>query len=146
MRKLFFLLLLSAGLASCDTAHRLLVDDHQEKRITCECGTIVIMGASIINDYISVIFEGSFTVNPNSLIIKKNTKTIQANLYLNGNPIDSHKPFAVRDKDKLSIHISDILPMHLGKTGILNLCPSNFIMCNEKPLITDTIRFTYKSK
>jgi len=142
-------IIMTGCFASCDMSYPLLVDGHQERRVSCDCGSVVLKGWSAISDCIEVNLEGDFTVNPDSLRFKhpvKITKDAQPYFYQNDRPVDSHQPFQVTGTNKLRISLSVDLPLHWGRTGTIELLPSDFILCDGKPVITDTIRFACKPR
>ena len=59
--------------------------------------------------------------------------------------IDNYRPFTIQGKKQLRIRISADLPLHWRRHATMNLLPSEFILCNGNPVLTDTISFNYKN-
>ncbi|MBR1448474.1 MAG: hypothetical protein IJ588_07005 [Prevotella sp.] len=132
---------------SCEASYHLLVDGKPNQEIAVDCGKVVITGFSALSDRIEMSLDGDFWVNPDSLAVVHRLERISpenTTLYLNNSPIDDSHPFPAHGKNQLCIRVSLELPLHYGKTGAMQLLPSKFVLCNDKPVISDTICFMYK--
>ena len=136
-------------ITSCDTAYPLLVDGNPEKQLSCDRGRVVLRGSSSLSDVVAMDCDGYFTVQLDSLIIKhprKYSKDVQVFFYLNDSLIDNQQSFQLSGKNRLSVRLIADYPLHYGRTGAIELLPSDFILCGGNPIITDTIRFEKKAK
>ena len=146
--KKFFILIILGLLASCDISYTLLVDKKTKHVISSDCGSIVITGRSSLSDWIKLDFCGDFLVLPNSMKLRD---SLDSTLYsgftfiLEDSLIDNYRPFTIQGKKQLRIRISADLPLHWRRHATMNLLPSEFILCNGNPVLTDTISFNYKN-
>jgi len=58
----------------------------------------------------------------------------------------NQQSFQLSGKNRLSVRLIADYPLHYGRTGAIELLPSDFILCGGNPIITDTIRFEKKQK
>lgn len=136
-------------ITSCDMAYSLLVDGNPEKQLPCNSGSVVLRGSSSLSDVVVMDLDGNFTVQLDSLNIKhprKFTKDVQVFFYRNDSLIENQRSFQMSGKNKLSIRLIADFPLHYGRTGAIELLPSDFILSGGNPLITDTVRFENKLK
>lgn len=136
-------------LVSCDISTRLQVNGSPEHCIVNDCGDIIIAGMAFEPDRISFVCDGNFCIYGDSLKLKKNGLNVPIstiNFYLNNDKYKDWHRISINGKNKLEIHISQDPSLNYGKTGFIELLPSDFIQCNGKPVITDTIHFACKSK
>lgn len=136
-------------ITSCDPAFKLLVDGYTNKQLTCDCGNVMLIGTSSMRDWVHVKLEGDFKIQPYSLDIEYSlnvAKDIQ--LWYNDTLIDNSLDISVRGKNQLGLRMLSHLkfPMHWARNDTIQLLPSDFILCNGKPVITDTIRFYCKPR
>ena len=142
--KVITLLVMLGCVTSCDMSYPLLADGLLERRVSCDCGSVVLKGASALSDWIELSLDGNFMVMSDSLDINYPRKS--TDIYLNDSLIDNSQPLLINGKNKIGIRLSADLPLHWGRTGRIQLLPSSFILCDGKPIIKDTINFTCKSK
>lgn len=136
-------------ITSCDIAQPLLVDGNPEKQLMCDSGCVVLRGSSSFSDKIVMDCDGIFTVQLDSLNIKhprRFTKDVQVSIYRNDSLIENKKSFQMSGKNKLSVKLVADYPLHYGRTGAIEMLPSDFILCGGNHLIADTIRFEIKHK
>ena len=129
---------------SCDMSYPLLVDGHRENKLSCNCGTLVLKGASGLSDWIELHFDGNYMVIPDSIVIDYPRKGTE--FYFNDSLMDNCQPIQINGKNKLGIRLSVGHPIHWGRKGTIKLLPSNFILCDGIPVITDTILFRIKNQ
>ena len=142
---IFCLMLLC--LTSCDIATNFLVDGNHEKRITSECGDIILKGNTMAADYIELSFHGDFTVNLDSIKVMKNGSAVsrsEIRFSLNKNELKESCFHTIKGKDRLHIVIRQYPPLNYGHKGNIVILPSNFILCNKKAIITNKISFECK--
>jgi len=146
----FILLLLVFCYVSCDTSTPFVIDGQKEYVLSGECGTITIRGSSFPAHPILIgcTFNGQYHINTDLLKIEAipNEVTVtdvrfQFNLKdFAGNEIET------KAGETLTIwfNVASATPFHRSDVTILIL-PSNFITCEGKPIITDTIRIQLKN-
>ncbi len=132
---------------SCDIGTNLLVNGHPELRLVNDCGGITMTGFAFEPDRIKIEFNGKFSVCTDSLRIKKRGIPVpdsEIMFYLDSVELKDKRPFSLDGKSVLRIFIRQIPSLNYGRNGTIELLPSNFILCNGKPVINDTINFNCK--
>ena len=149
--KIFFFLFVLAALYGCDMAYRMTANGELAYRSHSECGNIVITGISgTAADHIYMCINGDFMLYPDSLRISRTHDENQViRIYLGDSLINHKDSISIEGESKLKISFKG-LPIHMGarmKGSIGNsikISPSNFIRCNGKPILTDTVLFWVK--
>lgn len=131
-------------LTSCDAPHSILVDNSKKREFQADCGCIVVTGSSGLSDWIIINFDGTFWVQPDSMRYFRHSESTLS-FSLNDSLIDNHQSFLVNGKKQLRITVRAKLPLNWARKDTIKLLPSNFILCDGKPVITDTIRFNCRS-
>jgi hypothetical protein len=134
---------------SCDTSVPLVIENNKSYTISTECGNIKITGASMFHEHIFCEFNGTFVLNFDSLnidIIPNTIEIINLAYYYNDKLVTDLKEINTNIKDKVSIRFDYKSDISIDKKSITVLMlPSNFITCEGKPIITDTIRIQLKN-
>ena len=141
IKGLFFLLIVFCCI-SCTIPHRLVINGQREIVLSDECGIVIIESRTLgtpLSTYIVFRFNGEYYINTDYLKIEmehRPNETILENLYFRFRGED----FARKEVETIS---SDILSVQFNLrfvAGDLLILPTNFITCNGKPVIADTIR------
>ena len=150
--KNFFFLFILAALYGCDIAHRMTANGELAYRSHSECGDIVITGISFMTDCIYMCINGDFMLYPDSLRILRTPYDENQVIWIDlGDSLINHKDsISIEGEGKLKIGFKG-LPIHyadrskdsVGRT--IKISPSNFIRCNGKPILTDTVLFWVKN-
>jgi len=146
-------LYLLAILTSCDVGVRFLFNDEPRYTLQGDSGTVTLSGYSLDRDDISFHFDGDFYVNLDSLKVlyfNQEVPNLHVKIYRNDVLISFfERRLHINGKEVLRVSMRDVVPYKLVKTGYIEILPSDFILCNGKPIITDTIRLStakrYKS-
>ena len=121
---------------------QLLLNEKPEYTYSSNCGFVTISGSSGLSDSFTIILDGDFSINLDSLSLKHRityTPELDIHFYINNDVVNNdHQTVIINGKNELMILIRNQLPLHWGK-ATLELFPSSFITCNGKPVITDTI-------
>ena len=148
--KRLVLLLVVFCCISCDKSTPLIIEGDKAHIISTECGNIKITGATMFHEHIFCELEGNFTVKFDSINIQIVPNTVEvANLtfYYNDKEIaDWIEIININGNEKTSIRFDYKSDTSFNKKSVLILfLPSNFITCEENPVITDTIRIQLKN-
>jgi hypothetical protein len=144
------LLLLIFCCVSCDNSTPLIIEGHKAHIISTECGNIKITGATMFHEHIFCELNGNFTIKFDSLKIQLVPNTVEvANLtfYYNDKEItDWTEIVNINGNEKISIRFDYKSDRSFNKKFVsVLILPSNFITCEGKPIITDTIRIQIKN-
>ena len=150
--KVFFYFFMLAALYGCEAAYRMTANGEFAYRPHSECGKIVITGISgAAADHIYMCFYGDFMLYPDSLRILRTPydENQVTQIYLGDSLINHKDSIFIEGEGKLEITISGgaLPPIHYGDRSkdcigrTIKISPSNFIMCNGKPILTDTVLF-----
>ncbi len=148
--KVFFYFFMLAALYGCEAAYRMTANGEFAYRPHSECGTIVITGISAADtDHIYMCMNGDFMLYPDSLrILRTPYDENQATRILLSDSLISQKDsISIKGEGKLEINFRGGLPIHYGDRRkdyigrTIKISPSNFIRCNGKPILTDTVLF-----
>jgi hypothetical protein len=143
------ILLLIFCCVSCDISTPFVIDGEKEYVLSNECGTIKIKGSSFFPSVIiGLNFNGQYYADTDLLRIETvyNEDTI-TNISFRLNNVDfKGKEIEIKGGETLSLYFSlrSTVPNQKANGTIL-LLPSNFILCGDKPIITDTIRIQLKN-
>ena len=141
--------LMLLNICSCDISSKFVVDGNLEKRISSECGDIILNGHTMSADYIELSFRGDYTVNVDSIRVLKNGLSVPASeirYSINNKELKDSCFQTISGRDSLSIIIHQGYSLNYGHKGKIELLPSGFIYCNGKPVISETISFERKPK
>lgn len=135
---------------SCDTSTPLIIENNKSYTISTKCGSIIINGASFMHEHIFCELNGNFSIKFDSLKIQLIPNTIEiANLtfFHNDKEITNWAEIMnINGNEKISIRFDYKSDTSFNKKSVLILLlPSNFIMCKDNPIITDTIRIQLKN-
>lgn len=147
--KIFFFLFILAALYGCEAAYRMTANGELAYRSHSECGDIVITGISALTDGIYMCMNGDFMLYPDSLRILRTPydENQETWIYLGDSLINHKDSISIEGEGKIEIKFKGGLPIHYGDRSkdfigrTIKISPSNFIMCNGKPILTDTVLF-----
>jgi len=137
---LFVLLLIF--IYGCDPITYFDVNDKKRYNLSCDCGELEISASVMLSNFMIVLKtkSGSFLINMDSLKSSIIPNELSNTLIFNderGVGITNSDIILVKGK---AIHIR-FFPQ---KEQNILILPNNYIMCNNEPLITDTIRISLK--
>ena len=144
------LLLLVFCCISCDNSAPFVIDGQKEYVVSDECGTITIRGSSLPTHPILIgcTFNGQYHINTDLLrmeVIPDEVTVTDVRFQLNLKDL-TEKEIETKAGESLSIwfNVKSATPFKRSDITILIL-PSNFITCNGKSIITDTLRIQLKN-
>jgi hypothetical protein len=135
-------------LSSCDMSVPISINNGKDMRIDTDCGKITLASSKFGGLILfGQKFEGSFWVQPDSLKIEFSPKVVGMKdliCSMGGEDRKNIDGFHVNN-DYVTIHfkIFSETPVNLDTVTMLVL-PCDYILCNDKPLLTDTIRICLK--
>lgn len=133
---------------SCDNSEPFVIDGHKIYTIYSKCGTIVLKGSSFSQSVmVACTFNGKYNVNTDSLKIKAfSNKDVITSIYFQlNNKKFTVKKIETKGGETLSFNFRLLSTVPYKRTkGTILLLPSNFIICESKPIITDTIQIQLK--
>ena len=137
-------------LLSCDTSIPLSIDNGKEMVVDTDCGKITLVGSIFSSAvFFTQKFEGSFWVHPDSLKVEFLPNFVglkEITFSKNGEQRKNNESFQVNNT-YVSVNLSLLSPTPIDlDTVTMLVLPGSYIMCNNKPLLTDTIRISLKSK
>lgn len=141
------LLLVFLGI-SCDRSEQFVIDGQKKYILSNQCGTITIKGSSF-STFVMVgcTFNGKYSVNTDLLKIEaaSSEDTVMNIRFRLNNKGLTEKEIEIESCETLSIdfNLQSTVP-YQKSTGTVLVLPSNFILCEDKPIITDTIRIQLK--
>ena len=144
------LLLLTFCCIACDNSTPFVIDGKKEYVLSGECGTITIRGSSLPSHPILIgcTFNGQYHINTDLLKIEAlPNEVIVTDIRFQLNLEDlTEKEIETKTGETLSIwfNVKSETPFRRSEVMIL-ISPSNFITCNGKPIITDTLRIQLKN-
>lgn len=149
-RKVLLLLLLILCFVSCDISEPFVIDGKKEYVVSTDCGTINLRGSSIqtLSILLSCKFQGKYHINIDSLkmrVIPNEIKITNIHFRFNNKDI-VEKVIETKVDESLTMmyNLESSTPFRRSEATILIL-PSDFITCDDKPIITDTIRIQLKN-
>lgn len=141
-------LLLIICCISCDISKPFIIDGKNEFIFSNNCGSIKIKGSSFSSAVIiGCTFNGKYLVNTDSLKIKAYSVEdviTDINFRLNNKDFRERELETRGETLTLSFNLKSNVPNQRVTSKIL-LLPSNFITCEGKPIITDTIEIQLKN-
>lgn len=147
--KVFAVLFVSLFCVSCDVSTPFVVQREKEYILSNDCGAMVISGSSFSTSvFISCEFRGNYVVNTELLKIEPasdedtitNIRFLLNSVELTGKEIKTKRG----DVINLSCKLQSTIPYQKSR-GMILILPSNFITCEEKSIISDTIRIQLKN-
>jgi lipoprotein len=143
------LLLIFFGGVSCDISKPLIIDGQREYVLFTECGPIKIKGSSFSTLVIvGSRFNGKYHINRDSLKIKafSDEDTITNIRFELDNKELMEKEIETKHGETLTVLLNyqSTVPYQRA-SGTILLFPSNFITCEGKAVITDTIKIQLKN-
>ena len=117
------------------------------RKYSTDCGNIEVscskFGGTL---FVTSFLDGSFLVQPNSLKIELSSRSIRNLTFsIDNEPIKNNDSFMVNNNSvTVGISVFSETPVNLD-TVIMYILPCNYIMCNDNPLITDTIRIRLRN-
>lgn len=143
IKGLILVLFIFVGL-SCDISKPIIIDGQREYVILSQCGSIKIQGSSFSTlVIIGARFNGKYHINRDLLkmeTISDKDTIVNMRFQLNDKDLFERK---LETKNGEAITVTFTLkstePYRKANDTIL-LLPSNFIMCEGKPVITDTLK------
>jgi hypothetical protein len=133
-------------LLSCDTSVPLIGSGRQ---YAADCGTLTISGSKFGSSlFVTSFFKGSFVVQPDSLKLSFLPEYVTVkNLTFSIGYDEQRKnngSFQISN-NSVTVHIAIFseTPVSLDTVTML-VSPCDFIMCNDEPLLTDTIKISLK--
>lgn len=146
--KCIVLLLLIFCCVSCDNSEPFVIDGKSEYVLSDECGTIKIKGSSFSTlVIIGCTFNGRYHVNTDSLKIEAfSAEDVVTNIHFQLNNKDFTEKELETGSETLTLFFNlKSTVTYQSATGTVLLLPSNFITCEGKPIITDTIEIHLKN-
>ena len=133
---------------SCDYSRPLSINDVKNWTLTSECGTIAINGFKFSTAiFIVQEFNGAYLIQPDSLKIKFYPTSIKMkNMKFSIDDKTLHHDKINKAENKtitLNFNLHSDVP-YSTDTAMMFILPCNYIICNNKPLITDTIKIYLK--
>jgi hypothetical protein len=145
--KNFTVLICMTMFMSCDKSHILNINDIKNYSIDCECGNIFIGASGFSNSvFIGQHFNGNYTVLTDSLKIEFNPESIKMKdiVYVMDKKNITDTVINVNNNAiLLCFNLYSNIPYGID-TSMMYILPCSYIMCNGKPLITDTIRISLR--
>lgn len=144
------LLLLILCCVSCDVSTPFIIDGQKEYVLSGECGTIKIRGSSLPTHSILIgcTFNGKYHINTDFLKMEAIPNEVAVtNVRFQFNLKDfTGTEIETEAGETLTIwfDLKSETPFQRSEVTVLIL-PSNFITCEGKPIITDTIRIQLKN-
>lgn len=144
------LLLIIFCCVSCDVSTPFVIDGQKEYVLSGKCGSIKIRGSSFtaIPVLIGCTFNGEYHVNIDSLKMEAiPNEVVVSDVFFQLNREDiKGKEIITKTGETITIrfNLASSTPFNRAKVTVLIL-PSNFIICEGKPIITDTIRIQLKN-
>ncbi len=147
-----FLSFLLFGLVSCDVSRTLLVNGERSCTFQNKCGTIE-LSAYTFPDRIKLKLDGNFIVCPDSAKISKMGLRLERQDYrvfvydsVSGIKRECQSATSLDSKEEVWIELTRVPSMNYAPYGsYYELLPSGLILCNNVPLISDSVRIV-KSK
>ncbi|MCD7935625.1 MAG: hypothetical protein LUG98_02060 [Tannerellaceae bacterium] len=143
---LCFLLSLYIGIHifSCDPGKRLAVNGQKDYYLFSDCGNMSLRSHwSMQRLFVVFQLDGTFDVYPDSLKLGFYPDTLQTagiDFYVNKGMVPGNEVIHVENGIVKMVHRGDFYAITKDRsTKRFFILPCNFIMCNGKPLITDTI-------
>lgn len=136
---LISLLLLS--LCSCDTPSKLVFNDLKKYNCYTTCGIVSVSGSTLMTDKIIFSFEGDFVVVPDSLSMDVANAKDKVVVYIYHKDILLKPPYNaihISGSDTICLVVQNTVPINFGG-GTIKLLPSSFILCNDIPIIQESI-------
>lgn len=148
MKGLILLLIIFFGI-SCDISKPLIIDGQREYVLFAECGSIKIKGSSFSTlVMVGSRFNGKYHINRDSLKIKafSDEDTITNIRFELDNKELMEKEIETKHGETLTVLLNyqSTVPYQRA-SGTILLFPSNFITCEGKAVITDTIKIQLKN-
>lgn len=138
-------------MVSCHKSKPYVIDGHEARILHSECGRITVMGLTLFHEHIIAELDGNFTITPSAFNIQLIPDNVEvANLTFFHNDIevtDLTQAIEVNgtETEKISIRFDYNSDSYFDRNSVLILLlPSKFIMCEDKPIITDTIKVKLK--
>ncbi len=147
--KALVLLFFTFFCVSCDVSTPFVVQGEREYILSSDCGTMVIRGSSFSTGVlIRCVFNGNYVVNTELLKIEPTSdEDTITNIRLRLNSVElTGKEIKTKRGDviTLSCNLQSTVPYQKSR-GMILILPSNFITCEEKSIISDTIRIQLKN-
>jgi len=148
IKKLVLLLFILCSV-SCDVSTPFVIDGQKEYTLLGKCGTIIIRGSSMMAPLpitIACTFNGKYQVKKDLFMIETDPYEIENLFFLVDMEDLIEKEIETKGGETLSIsfNLKSSVPYQKSTNSILIL-PSDFITCDNKPIITDTIRIQLKN-
>ena len=147
--KILTLFLLIFGCVSCDNSTPFVIDGEKVHTLHNQCGIIVVRGSSFSTSVmVACRFNGQYLINTDSLKIEafSNEDMLTTIHFQLNNEVFIGKGIETKGGETLSFNFR-LLPTvpYQRTTRTVLILPSNFITCEGKPIITDTIRIQLKN-
>ena len=141
------LLLLLFFLIACSSTLRLAIQCEKEFHIVTNCNSLKISGGALNSHYftITLFINGSFTINWEDLLVV-NTKhqkvSINVVKFAKNGRWENLKEISNSTKISITTEDKDLYTFSFFNSGETEffIMPSNFIICDDKPIITEPIR------
>ena len=147
--KILLLSVVAFFAASCDISKQYVIGTDRSYVITRECGSITITGATIFHEHLFAEINGEFSVTPSALRLEVSPSYVSiSNLvfFFNDKEInDISSTLHINGHEKVSVRFDYSSEVAFDKKNVsISLSPSEFLMCANKPVITDTIKIQLK--
>lgn len=149
-RKKLLLLLFILCFISCDVSQPFVIDGKKEYVVAGECGSINISGSSFstLPILLSCKFQGKYNIDIDSFkigVLPKEVNLTSINFQLNNKDV-VEKVIETKADESLTLEFNLESSVPFNREGVtILLLPSNFITCNDKPIISDTIQIRLKN-
>ena len=143
------LILFVLSMVSCHKSKPFVIDGKETKDLFTGCGRITVMGLTLFHEHIFAELDGDFTITPSDMKIQLIPDDVEiANLTFFHNDVEISnltKAIEIKGNSKISIRFDYKSDTNFDRNSVLILLlPSNFIMCEDQPIITDTIKIKLK--
>jgi len=146
MKKIVCLFLVVAFFSGCQTTN--LINGEKKQVIHTDCGRVQIKSKWLQSVGIKIQvkpLDGDLAINADSAILKHPMPgtNIETRVYHNNKKVNGQ--FLLKKKDVLLYRIYVSLPLDFDENYYTEynktyIAPNDFILCDDKPVITDTIR------
>ena len=145
--KVLILLFFVLNIVSCDVSTPFVIEKEREHFLYNNCGKVQIKGSSFSTSvWIAFKFAGDYIINTELLKIESASSDdiiTNTRFELNNRKFTGHE---IKNGDVITIscNLQSTVPHHKSNGTIL-IPPSNFITCEGKAIISDTIRIQLRN-
>lgn len=150
MKRKLFIIPVFFMLISCDFSVPISIESGKEYSLSTECGSLRIRGSSMatIPIILGCSFNGNYEIDMSSLKLvttRDDVKVTVVDCLYNSKNTEETK-FQINGSGTLSFSFKlEAEKPFRRKDVIVLFCPSDFILCEGKPIITDTVRIRLRN-